>query len=238
MSMNSRSAGRVQKLARRLLKPTKRVARLWRIPVLAAIAIVSIASGFILLAYSRYLAWDPGARQAHDHMAKRFHRHWQHHGAGHTTALTLVPGQPFAVMRIPRLGPGWRFAIIQGTTPPDLAKGPGHVIGTQLPGEPGNFAVAGHDSTADHPFLHLARVRPGDPIVVETLNATYRYQVTSERVVSYADAGVLAPVPSHPGLRPTRGAITLITCTTATLGFAPHRVIVNGTLAGTTWKRP
>jgi sortase A len=225
MSMNSRFAGRVQKLARRLPKLALRLARLWRIPALAAIAIVSIASGFILLAYSRYLVWEPGAPQAHDH-----------HGAGHTTALTLVPGQPFAIMRIPRLGPGWRFAIIQGTTRADLAKGPGHVVGTQLPGEPGNFAVAGHDITAGHPFLHLARVRPGDPIVVETLNATFRYQVTSERVVPSADVAVLAPVPGHPGLRPTRGTITLMTPTTA--ARRPHRVVVTGTLVGTTWKRP
>jgi sortase A len=224
MSMNSRFAGRVQKLARQLRKPARplpqfalRLARLWRIPALAAIAIVSIASGFILLAYSRYLAWDPN-------------------GAGHTTALTLVPGQPFATMRIPRLGSGWRFAIIQGTTRADLAKGPGHVIGTQLPGAPGNFAVAGRDITDDHPFLHLARVRPGDPIVVETPNATYRYQATSERVVSSTDSTVLAPVPGHPGLRPTWGVITLMTCTAVPHG--PHCVVVTGTLAGATWKRP
>jgi sortase A len=217
MSMNSRFAGRVQKLAGRLTEPARRLAGLWRILALAAMAIVSIASGFILLAYSRYLVWDPN-------------------GAGHTAALTLVPGQPFATMRIPRLGPGWRFAIIQGTTRADLAKGPGHVIGTQLPGQPGNFAVAGHDISAGHPFMHLARVRPGDPIDVETPNATYRYQVTSERVVSSTGAAALAPVPGHPGLLPTWGAITLMTCTAMTHG--PHCVLVTGTLTGATWKRP
>jgi sortase A len=235
MSLNFRFAAGVQKLARR-------AAGLWRIPALVAMAMVSIASGFVLLAYSGYLARNPGAHQAQGHTSKQLQRQWQHHGARHaaqhTTALTLVPGQPFAIMRIPRLGQRWRFAIIQGTTRSDLERGPGHVIGTQLPGELGNFAVAGQDSRAGNPFLHLARVRPGDPIVVETLNATYRYLVRSERVVSRTDAAVLGPVPGHPGMRPTRGTITLIACTTMTLGFTPHRVVVTGTLAATTWKRP
>ena len=60
-------------------------------------------------------------------------------------------GRPFAFMRIPKFGPHWRFAIVEGTSLTQLANGPGHVRGTQFPGEPGNFAVAAHDITAGQP---------------------------------------------------------------------------------------
>ena len=44
---------------------------------------------------------------------------------------------------------------------PQLALGPGHVVGTALPGQVGNFAVAGHRVTAGNPFWGLPGLRPG-----------------------------------------------------------------------------
>jgi hypothetical protein len=55
----------------------------------------------------------------------------------------LTTGQPFAFIGIPAFGPHWRFTIIQGTALAQLNVSPGHVPGTQLPGQVGNFAVAG-----------------------------------------------------------------------------------------------
>ena len=155
-------------------------------------------------------------------------------GTAAAKPIELVTGRPFALLRIPAFGAQWRFAVVEGTTLAQLAEGPGHVPGTQLPGEPGNFAVAAHDITAGNPFLHLGSLRKGDGIAVTTVNGTYQYRVLSERVVRYTDVGVLDPVPDEPGQQPVRQFITLLTCTPVTLAFTPWRIVVTGVLTGMT----
>lgn len=223
--------------------------------VLLPTAAVSIAAGLGLLGYTGYQVWDPGARQAQNQLIGRLQWQWGQHpaagrgsaagrgtaaGRGSTAArgtaaarpIVLATGQPFAVLRIPAFGAQWRFAVVEGTTLAQLAEGPGHVPGTQLPGEPGNFAVAAHDITAGNAFLHLGSLRKGDGISVTTVNGTYEYLVLTERVVRYTDVGVLDPVPDQPGQRPVRQFITLITCTPVTLAFTPWRIVVTGVLTG------
>ena len=227
--------------------------------VLLPAAALSIAAGLGLLGYTGYQVWDPGARQAQSQLIERLHEQWAGHPAaargtapggtapggtapggtepGGTAAakpIELVTGRPFALLRIPAFGAQWRFAVVEGTTLAQLAEGPGHVPGTQLPGEPGNFAVAAHDITAGNPFLHLGSLRKGDGIAVTTVNGTYQYRVLSERVVRYTDVGVLDPVPDEPGQQPVRQFITLLTCTPVTLAFTPWRIVVTGVLTGMT----
>src|SRR5580704_17193017 len=67
----------------------------------------------------------------------------------------VATGQPFAFITIPAFGPHWRFTLIQGTALAQLDLSPGHVPGTQWPGQVGNFAVAGHRVTAGNPFWSL-----------------------------------------------------------------------------------
>ena len=227
--------------------------------VLLPAAALSIAAGLGLLGYAGYQVWDPGARQAQNQLIGRLHEQWARHpaaargtapggtglggtglggtglnGAAAAKPIKLVTGQPFALLRIPAFGAQWRFAVVEGTTLAQLAEGPGHVPGTQLPGEPGNFAVAAHDITAGNPFLHLGSLRKGDGIAVTTVNGTYQYRVLTERVVRYTDVGVLDPVPDEPGQRPVRQFITLLTCTPVTLAFTPWRIVVTGVLTGMT----
>jgi sortase A len=141
----------------------------------------------------------------------------------------LTPGQPFALLRIPRFGSGWRFAIVQGTGLPQLALGPGHVPGTALPGQVGNFAVAGHRVTAGNPFWSLPSMRAGDLVYVETVAGTYEYRVLARPdFVSADDTAMLAPVPGRPGVMPHLRLITLITCSPPWTGT--ERVIVTGEL--------
>ena len=150
--------------------------------------------------------------------------------AWHPDRLRLVTGQPFALIRVPAFGPHWQFAIVQGTSLGQLALGPGHVPGTGLPGQPGNFVVAAHDVTAGNPFQHLRTLRYPDRIYIYTRNWIYQYAVRSERVARYTDTAVAYPVPGHPGAAPHRSVITLITCTPVTLAFTPWRVVVTGEL--------
>jgi sortase A len=200
--------------------------------------------------WAAFVITDPFASHREQALQQNLFQQWRadrapaaHHGLGqaelagrswHPDHPRLVTGQPFALMRVPAFGPHWQFAIVQGTSLGQLALGPGHVPGTGLPGQPGNFVFAAHDVTAGNPFLHLRTLRYPDKIYVYTKSWIYQYVVRSERVVRYTDTAVEYPVPGHPGAVPHRSSITLITCTPVTLAFTPWRVVVTGELAHVT----
>ncbi|MFH9706091.1 class E sortase [Streptomyces luteogriseus] len=141
-------------------------------------------------------------------------------------------GDAFAVLRVPRFGGEFAPVIVEGVSQAALAKGPGHVPGTALPGEPGNFAVAGHRTGWGQPFNKLPELRKGDTIDIEWKRTTYTYRVTHSKTVEPSDVGVLLPVPGKPGARPDKARITLITCTDRGWdGTYVHRFVVWGELA-------
>ena len=53
--------------------------------------------------------------------------------------------------------------VVSGTATDDLAKGPGHYIGSAAPGQAGNVAIAGHRTTHGAPFNRLAELEAGRP---------------------------------------------------------------------------
>lgn len=140
-------------------------------------------------------------------------------------------GDAFAVLRIPRFGPGFSPVIVEGVAPKDLEKGPGHFPETALPGEVGNFAVAGHRTGWGQPFHRLPELKKGDAIDIEWKRTTFTYRVTHSKVVEPSDVGVLLPVPGKPGIGPDKARITLITCTDRGRdGSYVHRFVVWGEL--------
>lgn len=205
---------------------------------LRVLALASIVTGVAFLLYTVFLIWNPFAAQHQRALAGDLYRQWGEaqpaECARPVPAERPSPGKPFAFIQIPRFGRGWKFAIVEGATLAQLSGGPGHVTGTQFPGQLGNFAVAAHDITAGNPFLHLRDLQPGNVIVVTTKCAVYTYHVQAEQVVRYTDVAVLDAVPGHPGARPQRQLITLITCTPVTLAFTPYRIIVSGYLVSVT----
>jgi sortase A len=198
---------------------------------------VCLTLGVVVALFLAYLMWGSGQRaaRAQDQFSAQLNREWR---AGPVPVgvlparpdrITLMTGEPFAFLRIPAFGPQWRFTIIEGTQLAQLNLSPGHVPGTQLPGELGNFAVAGHRVTAGNPFWGLPSLHGGDMVYIDTRYDTYAYQVTGTPTwVAPTDLAVLDPVPGQPGRRPTRRLITLITCDPAWTGT--HRVIVTGEL--------
>ena len=95
--------------------------------------------------------------------------------------VALPAGQGFANLYIPVFGKDYARTIVQGTSNRDLDVGPGHYVGSQLPGQLGNFAVAGHRVGKGQPFLNLDRLRPGDKIVVQTASNWYVYSILGNR---------------------------------------------------------
>ncbi len=198
---------------------------------------ILITLGVVVLGFLGYMYWGTALRadSAQRALTGELGRQWAAAGPGPAVLANpaeLAPGRPFALIRIPSFGPGWQFAVVQGTNLPQLALGPGHVPGTALPGQVGNFAVAGHRVTAGNPFWSLPSLRAGDQVFVETIAGTYEYRVSGKPVwVSPDDSAVLAPVPSHPGEVPHLKMITLITCDPPWTGTS--RVIVTGVLVKT-----
>ena len=122
-------------------------------------------------------------------------------------------------MHIPRLGKGWERPIVEGVKLSDLAQGLGHYPDTALPGQVGNFSVAGHRATHGEPFRNLDKLRPGDAVVVGTWTTWFTYVVDSpygdargHEIVDPHRIDVVAPVPKHPGVKPTKRLMTLTTC--------------------------
>jgi len=82
---------------------------------------------------------------------------------------------------------------VQGTTDGDLDRGPGHYVSSQLPGQIGNFAVAGHRVGKGEPFLNLDKLRPGDKIVVQTASNWYVYSVLGSQSAYLAASRITDP---------------------------------------------
>lgn len=161
---------------------------------------------------------------------------------------TIPVGTGLANLYLPRLGKDYTFTIVEGTTDSALEKGPGHYVGTALPGQIGNFSMAGHRVGKGEPFLNLDQLEPGDAVVVETksnwfiytvlgdvatgnLSATGPDGVPGRQIVDPSDVGVIAPVPDHPGATPTEALLTMTTCHPKF--DASHRMIIHAKLART-----
>ena len=138
---------------------------LWR--VVRTLGELALTLGVVVLLFVAYEVWgtDLVAAQAQGQLGDELHAQWGS-GTGSTGAgpvgtalpeLTTAPavGAPFAFLHVPRLGADWSRAVVEGTAQEQLAQGPGHYAGTALPGEPGNFAVAGHRVGRGSPFLDV-----------------------------------------------------------------------------------
>lgn len=148
--------------------------------------------------------------------------------------LIAEPGMHEAnwLLRIPAFSAEW--PIIAGVEPTDLNRGVGWYPGSALPGQLGNFALAGNCVTEGEPFRRLLELRQGDEIIVETRTATFTYEIVSapaELTVGADDNWVLEPVPGHPDVVPHQALITLTTC--EDLFPTPDRAVGFGTLSDT-----
>lgn len=116
-------------------------------------------------------------------------------GDGPGVPLEPVVGEGFARVHLPTLGV--RYAILEGVRNEDLRAGPGHYPHTEMPGEAGNFALAGHRIGSGPVFQHLDQLGACDAVVIETQAEWLTYRLLpldadpSERRA--AAAGCLSP---------------------------------------------
>ena len=174
----------------------------------AGIGRALLVTGLLVLGFVAFPLWGTGvytARQQ-DRLEHDFKAQLREAARDPVPVEDALPPPPAgdagAIIKIPRLG--LEHAVVEGVSLPDLRKGPGHYPATPLPGELGNAAIAGHRTTYGAPFNRLDELEVGDAILISTLRGTYRYEVTSQRVVRPTELSVLDPTPD--------ATLTLTTC--------------------------
>lgn len=113
-----------------------------------------------------------------------------------------------ALLTIPKIGV--EQYVVDGVRLRDLAHGPGRYPSTAKIGAAGSTGIAGHRTGWGSPFLNLDKLRPGDLIRIETIDAKFfEYRVTRSIVVGPEALWVLK---GNPDSRATH-QLTLTTCT-------------------------
>lgn len=197
-----------------------------------------VTAGLVVLLFVVYEVWvtDLSTNRTQDRLSTELREDWDTgspDGTGSTddpTVPTLpggglsdIPlGAGFAFIRIPRFGEDYVKVILEGTDEDTLVKGPGHYVDSAMPGEQGNFSLAGHRVGKGSPFLDLDQLQSGDPIIIETVDTWFVYRVAggddpngvpAQQIVDPSNVSVIAPVPNGPLDGPPDGAyLTLTTC--------------------------
>ncbi|MGC5028338.1 class E sortase [Micromonospora sp. DT229] len=179
-----------------------------------------ITFGLVVLLFAGYEIWGKSAIvDAHqDELSQQLAQAW----APETDPTVAAPaspsasaspkppvqGKPIAGLYIPKFDKEW--IVVEGVTQKDIRYAPGHYPDSVMPGQVGNFSVAGHRNRAT--FWRLDELRKGDPIIVQSRDEWYVYQVTENLIVKPHQVEVVAPVPGRPGAKPTKKMLTLTTC--------------------------
>lgn len=135
-----------------------------------------------------------------------------------TPPITQAPayGEVYGVVYIPRLGEGYARPLAEGVGTDVLdTLGLGRYQGTQLPGEYGNLALAGHRQTNGAVLDHIDLLQSGDNIYVRTAEGYYTYRVYASKIVLPHEVEVIAPNPDAPGAplaEADRRLLTLTSC--------------------------
>lgn len=201
---------------------------------------ICITVGALIVLFVVYVLFWTGvqAAGASDGQIDSLRDEWAHRTAAPapvTTSGSSTPelppppayrdGKPFAVMYVPRLGKGWDWPVLQGTSTGTLKKGLGHYAGTAPLGETGNFAVAGHRRTYGDPFKDFPELRPGDAVVLNDGTTWFTYRIENKPYLTVpSDVGVVDPVPRKAGFDGPGRYLTLTTCDPE--WGSSHRLIV------------
>lgn len=135
-----------------------------------------------------------------------------------SVSLEAINGYtPIAIMEIPSIK--LKQPVVDGTGEDVIKYFLGRFPELAMPGEVGNFAVAGHRvSDFTDAFINLYKVKVGDEVIVTTKDGRFTYQVDNSFIVDPDQVEVLDDADYE--------KITLITCTIG----SKRRVIVTGKL--------
>jgi sortase A len=219
-----------------------RTAKRHRITVLGVFGELSITAGALIFLFLFWQLWfnDMVVRGEQDAEAAELGQAWIEEAQEQPpseapadpqdppVAQTVGDTERFGVLVIPRFGDDYQATIAGGITRERTLNpiGIGHYLTTQMPGEVGNFAVAGHRTTYGKPLNLIANLRVGDAIVVQTADGWYTYRFRTLEYVTPSAIEVLNPVPQVDGVEATDRIITLTSC--SPMYSAAERIIAYG----------
>ncbi|MDX2917620.1 MULTISPECIES: class E sortase [Streptomyces] len=183
-----------------------------------AVGEVFISLGVLMLLFVTYQLWWTNVR-ADQIAGKETNRIQDEWANGDRRPGVFAPGEGFAIMHIPKLDVV--APIAEGIDKEKvLDRGMiGHYgegkLKTAMPSDKqGNFSVAGHRNTHGEPFRYINKLNPGDPIVVETRDAYYTYEMAGILPqTSPSNISVIEPIPVGSGFTKPGRYLTLTTCT-------------------------
>lgn len=189
-----------------------------RISVFGVLGEILITVGVVILLFVAWQLWwtDIIAKQAYNEQRTELQQEW-----GLADDFTGAPkpvdpkyGEAFGLIYIPALGDkAWGIPVVEGTEREPLMKGMGHHPGTAVPGEVGNFTVAGHRTTYGAPLHNIETLKPGDEVIIETKHGWYVYELDSDEIIEAWEGWVLDPVPGLPAdEKPQEALLTLYSC--------------------------
>jgi sortase A len=195
-------------------RPTRVSATLWIL-----VAVTSLALWFIVYAFALSALQERGSQ------ARLYARYRSELAAGTAPVGGIIKaGSPVALISAPT--GGLRNAtIVEGTTAAQLARGPGHLSDTPLPGQAGLSVVFGRSVTYGAPFGAITHMKVGDRVTVTTGQGVFNYRVLDVRYPR-------SPLPATLATGASR--LTLVTAAGAgwRSGWAPeHTVYVDASLS-------
>lgn len=200
-----------------------------RVTALGVLGELLITGGVLVLLFLVWQLWvnDAVLRAAQDREASQLSESWQagppeqeQPPAGPVDPVVLAQpgdGEVFGILRVPRFGDDYAAKLAGGVSASRTLNplGLGHYPDTQMPGELGNFAIAGHRNTHGKPLNLIGELHVGDAIVVEVPEGWYTYRFRTLEYVAPSGVGVLNPVPQVDGVEASDSIITLTSCNPA-----------------------
>lgn len=176
--------------------------------------------------YVAWMQWWTGVQSDHVQQETRAQVAWAQPNDGGTLTIAqpqegdppvqpqeALVGELIARVYIPRFGDQWERNLVQGTDLAELNQhGLGHYVDSQMAGQVGNFAIAGHRNGYGQPLGDVDKLEKGDAIVIRSKDYWYVYHYTNYTIVTPDEGWVIGANPEHPGEPPTKRLITMTTC--------------------------
>ncbi len=183
-----------------------------------------ITAGLVLILFVVWQLWwtDIQANRDNEVLADELTQDWANQDPNE---LPDDPDEPvvsdpvgkneaFGIFYIPRFGDDYYRTVAEGVDlEPVLNRmGVGRYPNSAMPGEVGNFSIAGHRVTYGKPLNQIANLRPGDEIIVQTKDGFYTYTFRNFDIILPDAVEVLSPVPDAPDFKGKDRILTMTAC--------------------------
>lgn len=203
------------------------------------VGVAMVLGGVAMLAWVAWQMWGTNwqSKKEQRRLTASIQQTWQQ-GGQRLEPRHVPQGDVSALIRIPKFGKDYVVPVLEGLSDAVLAKGYGHFPESAHPGQVGNYALAAHRVTHGEPLRRMPEMRPGDEVIVETVDRMFTYELVTDPndlVIPFTGTWVLDPMPKNPDPSgpqpPNRKGQRLLTLTTCSeLFHTDNRMIAFATL--------